>query len=458
MSINVSTNQHEVSGLEFQTNSLPRLDEWKNYSLSEITDPNRPISYGIVQTGPNIINGIPCLRVVDIVGGVIKTDNLIRTSASISESYRRTVLKSGDLVIPLRGKVGEIGYIDNDLAGANLTRGVALISVRPDFSSKYVKHYLSSKACADRFLASMNGSALQEITISTLRQFKVSLPSLPEQTAIANALSDVDALIQELEKLIAKKQAIKTATMQQLLTGRTRLPAFGFEKSAHHPDGRKKGYKPSELGEIPEDWEFYNLPEKVWFQEGPGLRKWQFTNKGLKVINVTNLQENGFLDLDRTERHVSWEEFEKTYKHFACDEGDLVIASSGNSYCKVSIVRACDLPLLMNTSVIRFKPLDNFSKQYMDVFLKSKYFKDQIDLMITGGAQPNFGPAHLNLVKILAPTCNLEQDAVASIFCDMDEEIQALEQRLSKTRQIKQGMMQELLTGKTRLVKPAGAA
>ncbi|MBJ6930635.1 restriction endonuclease subunit S, partial [Vibrio cholerae] len=86
---------------------------------------------------------------------------------------------SGDLVIPLRGKVGEIGYIDNDLAGANLTRGVALISVRPDFSSKYVKHYLSSKACADRFLASMNGSALQEITISTLRQFKVSLPSLP---------------------------------------------------------------------------------------------------------------------------------------------------------------------------------------------------------------------------------------------------------------------------------------
>lgn len=320
-----------------------------------------------------------------------------------------------------------------------------LIVLFPKCNTHYLAYFINEKVSIHN-----ESGGVPQLTGIGLGGYKIALPSIEEQTAIANALSDVDALIQELEKLIAKKQAIKTATMQQLLTGRTRLPQF-----AHHPDGRKKGYKPSELGEIPEDWEFYNLPEKVWFQEGPGLRKWQFTNKGLKVINVTNLQENGFLDLERTDRHVSWEEFEKTYKHFACDEGDLVIASSGNSYCKVSIVRACDLPLLMNTSVIRFKPLDNFSKQYMDVFLKSKYFKDQIDLMITGGAQPNFGPAHLNLVKILAPTCNREQYAVAAILCDMDKEIQALDQHLSKTRQIKQGMMQELLTGKTRLVKPA---
>ena len=87
-----------------------------------------------------------------------------------------------------------------------------------------------------------------------MKQNALPRNSSNEQTAIANALSDVDALIQELEKLIAKKQAIKTATMQQLLTGRTRLPQF-----AHHLDGRKKGYKPSELGEIPEDWDVGEL-------------------------------------------------------------------------------------------------------------------------------------------------------------------------------------------------------
>lgn len=157
-------------------------------------------------------------------------------------------------------------------------------------------------------------------------------------------------------------------------------------------------YTKTEIGCIPADWKLYDLPDVVWYQEGPGLRKWQFKTKGLKVINVTNLQENGWLDLDKTERHISWDEYHKTYSHFTCDEGDLVIASSGNSYCKASKVRACDLPLLMNTSVIRFKPKGDFSKGYMEAYLKSPYFKEQIDLLITGGAQPNFGPAHLDQI------------------------------------------------------------
>lgn len=211
------------------------------------------------------------------------------------------------------------------------------------------------------------------------------------------------------------------------------------------------GYKQTEVGVIPEDWEVCSLPDVIWYQEGPGLRKWQFKSKGLKVINVTNLQEGGYLDLDRTDRHISWDEFEKTYKHFACDEGDLVIASSGNSYCKASIVRACDLPLLMNTSVIRFKPIGEFSKGYMEVYLKSPYFKDQIDLLITGGAQPNFGPAHLNIIKIPAPTCAKEQTAIANALSDVDALISELEKLIAKKQAIKTATMQQLLTGRTRL-------
>ncbi|EID4424221.1 restriction endonuclease subunit S [Vibrio vulnificus] len=211
------------------------------------------------------------------------------------------------------------------------------------------------------------------------------------------------------------------------------------------------GYEQTEVGMIPKDWEIFSLPEVIWYQEGPGLRKWQFKSKGLKVINVTNLQESGYLDLDRTDRHISWDEFEKTYKHFACDEGDLVIASSGNSYCKASIVRSCDLPLLMNTSVIRFKPIGEFSKGYMEVYLKSPYFKDQIDLLITGGAQPNFGPAHLNLIKIPAPTCAKEQIAIANALSDVDALISELEKLIAKKQAIKTATMQQLLTGRTRL-------
>ena len=211
------------------------------------------------------------------------------------------------------------------------------------------------------------------------------------------------------------------------------------------------GYKQTEVGVIPEDWSVYDLPDVIWYQEGPGLRKWQFQPKGLKVINVTNLQDDGFLDLDKTERHISWDEFEKTYKHFMCDAGDLVIASSGNSYCKSSTVRECDLPLLMNTSVIRFKPINDFSKGYMDIYLRSQSFKEKIDLLITGGAQPNFGPAHLNKIKIPAPTDYYEQTAIANVLLDSDALIGSLEQLIAKKQAIKSATMQQLLTGRTRL-------
>jgi len=253
-------------------------------------------------------------------------------------------------------------------------------------------------------------------------------PTKAEQEAIAEALSDADALIESLEQLITKKRHLKQGSMQQLLTGKKRLPGFSGE------------------------WVVSSLPDIIWYQEGPGLRNWQFKLNGLKVINVTNLQENGYLDLSKTERHISLDEFERLYKHFLIDDGDVVIASSGNSYCKTAVVRQNDLPLLMNTSVIRFKAKQGIIKSYMLIYLKSKYFKDQIDLMITGGAQPNFGPAHLSRVLVPLPPTEAEQESIATILSDIDTEIATLETKLAKTRSLKQGMMHNLLTGRIRLV------
>src|SRR5207237_1822642 len=130
-----------------------------------------------VQTGPNIPNGIPCLRVVDIHDGRINKTDLICTTQRIGDSYRRTVLKSGDLVMPLRGKVGDVGEIDEELAGANLTRGVALLAIRPELSGPYCRHALSWTATRERLEKSMNGSALPEIPIATLRLFQIALPA-----------------------------------------------------------------------------------------------------------------------------------------------------------------------------------------------------------------------------------------------------------------------------------------
>lgn len=209
------------------------------------------------------------------------------------------------------------------------------------------------------------------------------------------------------------------------------------------------GYKRTEVGIIPDEWEIKSLPEVSWFQEGPGLRNWQFTSSGMKVINVTNL-ENGVLNLDRTDRHISFHEFDQMYRHFAIDASDIVMASSGNSYSKVAVVREQDLPLVMNTSVIRFKPSKLCEYGYLWVLLTSPQFKAQIDLMITGGAQPNFGPYHLKRVVVPLPSLN-EQTAIAQALSDVDALLATLDKMIAKKRDLKQATMQQLLTGETRL-------
>lgn len=280
------------------------------------------------------------------------------------------------------------------------------------FSTKEVRKEITSKSSYTT-RALTNGRLLSAVKLAIP-------PTKAEQTAIATALSDADALLSSLEKLTAKKRNIKQGAMQKLLQPK-------------------------------EGWEVKPFKDVCWFQEGPGLRNWQFTSRGIKVINVTNL-ENGYLNLERTDRHISLEEFHKMYEHFEIDENDIVVASSGNSYGKVAVVRNQDLPLLMNTSVIRFKPLKELDYNFLLTFLKSNQFKNQIDLLITGGAQPNFGPAHLNKITINLPPNKDEQIAIATILSDMDAEIAALEIKLEKYRKVKLGMMQNLLTGKIRLI------
>ncbi|MCD4676196.1 MAG: restriction endonuclease subunit S [Desulfobacula sp.] len=304
-----------------------------------------------------------------------------------------------------------------------------LLRDKKETIAKGFKGYIHSNKLVKKQMDTLaTGLKVYGVSKTNLKLIKIPLPpTKAEQTAIATALNDADALITQLEKLIAKKRAIKQGAMQELLNGKKRLDGYNNE------------------------WVTKPFSDVCWFQEGPGLRNWQFTKSGMKVINVTNL-ENGYLNLDRTDRHISIEEFSRMYQHFAIDENDIVVASSGNSYAKVAVVRKQDLPLVMNTSVIRFKPLKKINYNFLLAFLKSCLFKDQIDLLITGGAQPNFGPAHLKRIFINIPHTIEEQKDVADILTNIDLEIFGLEKKLEKYKMLKQGMMQNLLTGRIRLV------
>lgn len=174
------------------------------------------------------------------------------------------------------------------------------------------------------------------------------------------------------------------------------------------------------------------LQDAFWFQEGPGVRKWQFRSSGIKLLNVGNILAIGGLDLSKTDRYLSEDEVESRYKHFLVDEGDLVIASSGISFDEDSLlrtrgafIRRNDLPLCLNTSTIRFKPKHGADLRYLRFWLDSYEFRSQISRLVTGSAQQNFGPSHLENIYITLPSV-AEQQRIAGLLEQAD--------RLRRTR------------------------
>jgi type I restriction enzyme S subunit len=347
--------------------------------------------------------------------------------------YRRCDVKNGDLLLTKDG--------------AN-TGNAALNTLDEEFSllsSVAFLRFQSNRHCAAYFLQqiltthgqrqiqdAMAGNAITRLTLQKIRKLIFSVPpTISEQKAIAEALSDADALIESLEQLLVKKRHLKQGAMQELLTGMRRLPGFSGA------------------------WETKNLDEVCWFQEGPGVRNTQFTSSGIKLLNGTNIFR-GTLNLDSTSRFISESEAHGSYSHFLAEQGDIVIASSGITidrfHEKVAIVREYDLPFCMNTSTIRFKPfVASLFPEFLFQFLTSDSFKRAIGGQATGSAQLNFGPSHVSKVSIVLPRL-LEQSAIATALSDMDAEIAALENKLTKARQLKTGMMQELLTGRIRLI------
>ena len=168
------------------------------------------------------------------------------------------------------------------------------------------------------------------------------------------------------------------------------------------------------------------IPDVLFYQEGPGVRNTQYTNDGVKLLNVANLVD-GKINLETSDRYISCEEANGKYKHFLCDEGDLIVASSGVKVDyidkKMGFVTKEMLPLCMNTSTIRFKVLDDsqLNIRYFMYYLKSQNYKKQLSKLITGSAQLNYGPSHLE--KIIFPICDFKKQEEIVLKLDLVTQI-----------------------------------
>lgn len=302
---------------------------------------------------------------------------------------------------------------------------------------KYLTIYLLAMESELLKLVSSAGNSAGVLDTQLVQNFKFFQPPLLEQNAIANALSDVDALIGSLEDLIAKKQAIKTATMQQLLTGRTRLPQF-----ANHIDGSPKGYKTSELGEIPGDWEvviFSDLAKPSSTRVNP-----KSYGGGDFCIELEHISSGGGYLLGSTEtKHNS--SLKSVF-----EPGDVLfgkLRSYLRKYWLADVSGVCSTEIW----VLKSERQNSISGFIFYLVQTDRFIEASSEAY--GTHMPRSDWKVIKDFPVAAP-CIEEQTAIATILSDMDEEIQALETRLAKTRDLKQGMMQQLLTGKIRLIKP----
>lgn len=250
------------------------------------------------------------------------------------------------------------------------------------FDPSFLRHYLMSDYFHLQFMRTVAGvgGSLLRARPSEVSKLAMPMPPIEEQRRIAAILDQTDTI---------------RAKRRQVLTGLDALTQAAFVdviKSACHRNSMR-------------------LEDAYWFQEGPGIRKWQFTDTGVKLLNVGNIERDGSINLEKTSRHISVGEAAGRYSHFLADEGDLVIASSGISFDTDGLLRTrgafiepAHLPLCMNTSTIRFKAVPGVSTlRYLQAWLSSTEFRTQITRLVTGSAQQNFGPTHLKQVLINLP-------------------------------------------------------
>ena len=302
--------------------------------------------------------------------------------------------KADSVTVTARGYVGHAEHRDQPFFPI-----VRLLVLEPN---GYLDAKFTALAINERITFALESTGVPQLTAPQIGKYLVAAPRLIEQRAISQALSDVDVLITALDRLIAKKRDIKQATMQQLLTGRTRLPGFSGK------------------------WEVKQLGDVVQIKKGQLITSSTLKQGDIPVI--AGGKQPAYY-------HASANRFGRT----------ITISASGASAGYVALynypIFASDCSTISESGSYS---LDFIYYQLLS--MQQTIYKSQ-----TGGAQPHIHAKDLTPLKALVPSMP-EQVAIAAVLSDMDAELSALEARRDKTRDLKQGMMQELLTGKTRLI------
>lgn len=387
-------------------------EEWNVHTLNSISIISRLAGAEYTSVWKESADGeIIALRGFNIGKGKIIERDFVRISNKLSLKLKRSRLCKGDVVYPCVGSIGNAVVITED-AKYHIQQNIARITPDPmAISSYYLASFLMSSLAAKEVVRFTSSSSQPSVLVGSLRQYRVPLPpTIDEQLAIAEVLIDVDGLLSVLDRLIAKKRDLKQATMQQLLTGQTRLP--GFDRA----------------------WDVKRLVQiaEIVMGQSPRSANYNTIGTGLPLI-----QGNADVKNRWTIKRIFTTQTTKRGK-----AGDILMSVRAPVG---EISRAAfDVCLGRGVCAIRF---NNDFIYHCLIYMEPTWAKHS-----KGSTFDSVNSSDVKAVELHMPTDESEQTAIAEVLSDMDAELAALEQRRVKTRDLKQAMMQELLTGRTRLI------
>lgn len=409
-------------------------EEWAVQSFKEIFKVNQGLQIAIEQRGKHPRAGSKVYITIQYLNDGKKVEYINDYSASVC-------CTEDDILMTRTGNTGMVitnvnGVFHNNFFKIDFNRRV--------LSKDYIVFFLKQNSTQKKILEKAGTSTIPDLNHDDFYSLKIPLPpTLAEQKAIATALSDVDELISSLDQLIQKKKAIKQGAMQELLTGKTRLP--GFEGSER--------YKQTEVGVIPEDWSLLNLGKssilkaRIGWQ---GLTTAEYLDNGdFYLITGTDFKD-GYIDWDNCV-FVEKSRYGQD-KNIQISEGDVLVTKDG-TIGKVAYINKVPKPTTLNSGVFVIRPIRvAYHPPYFYHVLMSEYFKTFLGKLTAGSTISHLYQKDFVHYDFAVPPSLAEQKAIATVLSDMDTEMEALEQKKAKYQRVKQGMMQELLTGKTRLI------
>ncbi len=373
-------------------------------------------------------DGIPVINPMHIVDGQIAPSRTMTITERAANSLADFRINPGEIVIGRRGDMGRCAVVQKHHGGWLCGTGSMIIrpqNADPDF----LQRVLSSPRAISAIENSSVGTTMVNLNQGTLASLRVQFPPLPEQRAIAAALSDVDALLDGLDRLIAKKRDLKQAAMQQLLTGQTRLPGFHGE------------------------WEVKRLGEVGEISSAGVDKKIRRDEPAVRLVNYLDVYHRDFIYSQDLDHWVTAPTHQ--IRRCAVRQGDVFFTPTSETRNDIGLCAVAmeDIPdAAYSYHVARLRLHEHWDLRFRTYAFKTRAFLNQAETLCDGnGTRYVISQGKFRDMTISIPPL-AEQTAIAAVLSDMDAELAALEARRAKTCDLKQAMMQELLTGRTRLV------